>query len=124
MERVDESIRRIAGHDIDLVIDKSAIEKAEIHDVGRSGEVETVTLAPAAETVGAFQKFITDADTPLGGNGSEIGHGAEMEALRIIASDNHGKGIFEAERLGELEVEALGVLILYASVDGGGSVAG
>jgi len=122
MERVDQAVGGIAGDDIDLMIDESAIEEAEVHYIGRGGKVECVAAAPAAETVGALEEFVADADAPLGVDRSEIGHGAEMEALGVVAADDHGEGVFEAERLGEFEIEALGVLLFYAGVDGGGAV--
>ena len=74
MKRVDEAVGGIAGDDVDLMIDESAVEEAEVHDVGRSGEVETVAIAPAAEAVGAFEEFVADAGVPLGSDWSDIGH--------------------------------------------------
>ncbi len=122
MKRVDEAVGGIAGDDVDLMIDESAVEEAEVHDVRRSGEVEIVAVAPAAEAVGAFEEFVADAGVPLGSDRSEIGHGAEMEGLRVVSADDHGESVFEAERFGEVEIEALGVLLLDAIVDGGGVV--
>ena len=40
---------------------------------GLRGEVESVALAPAAEAVGAFEKFVADADAPLRGDGGDVG---------------------------------------------------
>jgi len=124
VKRVDEAVGGIAGDDIDLMIDESAIEEAEVHDVGLRGEVESVTSAPTAETVGALEEFVADTGAPLWGDGGEVGHGEEVEALRVVATDDHGESVFKAERLGENEVEALSVLIFDASVDGGGGIVG
>ena len=50
---------------------------------------------------------------------------AEMELLRVVAANDHGERVFEAERLGNFEIEALGVVLFDAMVDGGGiAVAG
>jgi len=84
--------------------------------------VEIVAVAPAAEAVGAFEKFIADAGVPLGSDGGEIGHGMEMEVVGVVGADNHGEGVLEAERFGEIEIETLGVLLLHAIVDGGGVI--
>jgi hypothetical protein len=43
-----------------------------------------------------------------------------MEVLGVVAADDHGESIFEAERLGDFQVEAVGVELLDAKVDGGG----
>jgi hypothetical protein len=40
-----------------------------------------------------------------------------VEALGVFAADDHGEGILEAERLGNFEVETLGVALLDAMVD-------
>jgi len=40
-----------------------------------------------------------------------------VEALGVFAADDHGEGVFEAKRLGDFEVEALGVALLDASVN-------
>lgn len=117
VERVDEAVGGIAGDDIDLMIDESAVEKAEVHDVRSGGEMEGVPLAPAGEAVGALEEFVADADAPFGSYGREIGHGAEMETLGVFAADNHGKGVFETERFSKDEIEALGILLFDAIID-------
>jgi hypothetical protein len=43
-----------------------------------------------------------------------------MEVFGVVATNDHGKRIFEAEGLGDFEVEALGVKLLDAIVDGSG----
>src|SRR5579859_796009 len=124
VKRVDEAVSRIAGDDIDLMIEESAIEEAEVHDVWLRGEVESVAAAPAAESVGAFEEFVADAGAPPGSDGGEVGHGAEVEALCVVAADDHGESVFEAEGFREGEMEALIVLIFDTSIDGGGGVVG
>ena len=100
------------------MIEKSAIEEAEIHDVGLGSEVEIVTAAPTAKAVGVFEKFIADTGVPLGSDWGEIGHGMEMEVVGVVTADNHGESVFEAERFGEFEIETLGVFLFHAIVDG------
>jgi len=117
MEGVDQAVGGIAGDDVDLMIDEGAVKEAEVHDIGRSGEAEIVAGAPAGEAVGALEEFVADAGAPLGGDGSEFGHGAEVERLRVALADDHGEGVFETERLGEVEIEFLGVLLFDAIVD-------
>jgi len=101
-----------------LMIDEGAINKAEVHDFGRSREMEIVAVAPAAEAVGALEKFVADARAPLGGKGRDVGDFLEMEILRVIAADDHGEGVFEAEGLSDFEMEALGVELFDAMVNG------
>src|SRR5271169_6769925 len=84
--------------------------------------MQIVAVAPAAKAVGAFEEFIANTSVPLGSDWGEIGHGMEMEVVGVVAADNHGKGVFEAKRFGEFEIETLGVLLLHAIVDGSGVV--
>ena len=123
MQGVDQAVGGVAGDDVDLMINEGAIEKAEVHDVRRSGEVEIVAGTPAGESVGTLEEFVTDAGVPLGSDGSEVGHDAEVESLRVALADDHGERVFEAERFAEVEIEFLGVLLLDAIVNGGGVVA-
>src|SRR5258708_3699787 len=43
-----------------------------------------------------------------------------MKFLGVIAADDHGESIFEAEWLGDFKMEAIGVELLDAVIDGGG----
>src|SRR5258708_5539536 len=43
-----------------------------------------------------------------------------MKFFRVIAANDHGKSILEAERLGDFEMEAIGVEQLDAVIDGRG----
>jgi hypothetical protein len=124
MEGFEEAVGGIAGDDVHLMLDESAIEEAEVHDVGRRGEMKIVAGRPAGKAVGAFEEFVADADAPFRSDGLQVGHSAEMEAGGVLAADDHGEGVGEAERFGEVEMKALGVLLLDAGVDGGGSVVG
>jgi len=122
VERVDQTVSGVARDNVDLLIDQGAVEEAKVHDTGRGGEVEIVARAPSGEPVGAFEEFVADADVPLGGAGSELRHGTEMEFLRVVAAHNHGEGVFEAERFGDVQIETLGVLLFNAGIDGRGVV--
>jgi len=117
VERVDEAAGGIAGDDVDLMIEQGAIEEAEVHDTWLGCEVEIVTGAPAGKTVGALEEFVADAGAPFGSDGSEVGHGTEVEILRVGAADDHGERVFETERFGDFEIETLGVLLFDAIVD-------
>src|SRR5580692_1219800 len=122
MKRVDETVGGISGDDVDLVIDQGAIEEAEVHNVWRGGEVEAVAVAPTVETIGALEEFVADTGVPLRSDCGEIRHGAEMEIVGVVAADDQGEGVFEAERFGELEIETLSVLLFDALVDGSRAV--
>src|SRR5712692_1048807 len=41
-----------------------------------------------------------------------------MEIFRVIAANDHGESVFEAERLGDFKMEAIGVEPLDAVIDG------
>jgi len=107
MERVNQAVGGITGDDVHLMIDEGAIEEAEVHDVWWNGEVERIAIAPAAEAVGTLEEFVADTGAPFGSDGSEVGHGAEVESLRVALADDHGEGVFETERFGEIEIEFL-----------------
>lgn len=124
VKSVDEPVSGIAGDNVHLMINESAIEEAKVHDVGRRGEVEMVAVAPATETVGALEKFVADADAPFRSHGGKVRHAAEVELAGVSLADDHSEGVGEAQRFGDVEVEALCVLLLYATVDCGGVVIG
>lgn len=96
MQRVNETVRGIAGDYVDLMIDKGAIEEAKIHDAGLRGKAEAVTIGPAAKTVGTLEEFITDADAESRSYGGEVAHGAEVVAGGIGMAHDHGERICEA----------------------------
>src|SRR3989454_11295391 len=43
-----------------------------------------------------------------------------MKSLRIIAANDHRKSVFKAKRLGDFKMEAIGVELLDAVIDGSG----
>src|SRR5438309_10503969 len=101
------------------MIDKGAVDEAEVHHFGRFCEMQIVAIAPAAEAVGALEKFVADADAPFRSKGRDIGNFLEMEILGVVAADDHGESVFKTERLGDFKVKALGIELLDAIVDGG-----
>ena len=117
-EGIDEAVRGIARDDIYLMIDKSAINKAEVHDFGRSPEMEIVALAPATEAIRTLEKFIADTDAPFGCEGREVGDPLEMQIPSVVAADDHGESVFKTEGLGDFEMEALRVKLSNAMVNG------
>src|SRR5438552_3084136 len=72
------------------MIDEGSVDEAKVHHFGRLGEMQIVTIAPAAEAVGALEKFVADAGAP-----------------------------FRSKGRGDLKVKALGIELLDAIVDGG-----
>jgi hypothetical protein len=120
MERVDETVGGIAGDDVYLFIDEGAIDEAEIHDAGSFSEAQAVALDEAAVAVGAFEKLVADASAPAWGDRNDVGNFGEVELLGVGAAHDHGESVFESERLGDVEIKALGVALLHAFVDGVG----
>jgi hypothetical protein len=118
MERVDEAVGGIAGDDVDFLVDERAVNEAEVHHARRFREMQTVTLNEAAIAVGAFEKFVADAGAPAWGDRNDVGDFGEMELFGIGSADDHGKCVFESERLGDVEIETLGVALFHALVDG------
>src|SRR5258708_32525833 len=102
------------------MIDERAVDEAEVHDLGRLGEMEIVAIAPAAETVGTLQKFVAHASAPLGCDKRNIRNFLQVETSRIIATNDHGKSVFKTEWLGDFEVEQLGGEMREAGIQGGG----
>jgi hypothetical protein len=119
-KRINQAVGGIAGDDVHLMLDEGAVDEAEVHDAGPPGEMEGVTFAPAAETVGALEEFVADPDAPLGSERRDIGNGVEVEIFGVAAADDHSECVCEAERFGDFEVETLGIELLDAIVDGGG----
>src|SRR6266853_5646553 len=102
------------------MVDEGTVDEAEIHHLGRFGEMEIVAIAPAAEAVGALEEFVADAGAPFGSNGSNVGDFLEMEIFGVVAANDHGEGVFETEWLGDFEMEAIGVELRDTVVDGSG----
>jgi hypothetical protein len=117
VEDLDEAVGGIAGDDVDFFVDECAVDSAEVHDAWRGGEMQAVELAPAAETVGALEEFVAEAGAHFGGERSNVAGVAEMEALDVFGANDHGEGVFEAERLGDFEIETLGIALLHAGVN-------
>ena len=117
VEGVDEAVGGIAGDDVDFIVDEGAVDEAEVHDAGRRGEMQAVKLAPATEAVGALEEFVAEAGAHFGSEGNNVGCVAEIEALGVFAADHHGESILEAERLGDFEMETLGVVLFHTIVD-------
>src|ERR1700751_872659 len=105
MKRVNQAVGGVAGDDVDLSVDERAVDQAEIHDAGLGREAQAVAFAPAAKTVRALKKFVAYANAPTRGDRSEIGIVVQTELLGIIAADDHGEGVLEAEGLGDFEIE-------------------
>jgi len=118
-EGVDEAVRGIAGDNVDLMIEEGAVDEAEVHHVRLPGEVEAVQTGQGAEAVGALEEFVADAGAPLRRDGSDIRNRAKVKVFRVVAADDHGKSVFEAQRLGDFEMKAIGVELLDAVVDRG-----
>ena len=108
-EGIDKAVSGVAGDDVYLMIDESAVDEAKVHDFGSFGEAKIVTVAPAAEAVGALEKFVADADAPFGRERCDVGDFLEIEFFRVVAANDHGEGVFESEGLGDLKVETVGV---------------
>jgi hypothetical protein len=119
-ERVNEAISGVASDNVDLMIDEGAVDEAEVHDFGRAGEVEIVAGSEAGETIGALEEFVANSGAPLGSKGCDVGNFLQPQFLRVVPADDHGESIFEAERLGDLEMESIGVALLDAVKDSGG----
>jgi hypothetical protein len=100
------------------MIDERAVDEAEVHDFGRFGEAEAVVLREAEKSVGAFEKFVADAGSPFASERRDIGDFLQMKFLRVVASNDHRESIFEAEWLGDFQVETIGVELLDAVIDG------
>jgi hypothetical protein len=117
-EGVDKAVGGVSGDDVDLMINESAVDEAEVHDFGSFGEAKIVAVAPAAEAVGALKKLVADANAPFGRERCDVGDFLEMEFLSVVAANDHGKGVFETEGLGDFEVETVGIELLDALING------
>src|SRR5882762_6175151 len=117
MERLNEAVGGIAGDDVDFFVDEGAVDEAEIHDAGRGGKMQTVKLAPAAKTVGPLEEFVSETRAHLGDVRDDVAGVAQAQALGVITTNDHGKGVFKAEGLGDLEIETLGVALPDAIIN-------
>ncbi len=96
MQRIDDAVGGVAGYNVDFVILQRTVNQAEIHHAGLLGKMQAVALAPSTKTIGAFQKFKTNSDAPLGSDRNEVRHALKMKLLRILATYDHGEGVFES----------------------------
>ena len=118
VQRVDEAVGGIAGDDVYFFIDERTVDKAEVHHAGSFGEVQAVALDETAVAVGALEKFVADSGTPTRGDRDDVGNFGQMKLVGVGTADNHRECVFESERLGDIEIEALGVALFHALVDG------
>src|SRR5882757_2062153 len=117
MERLNEAVGGVAGDDVDFFVDEGAVDEAEIHDAGLGGKMQTVKLAPAAKTVRALEEFVSETRAHLGGVRDDVAGVAQVQVLGVVTTNHHGKGVFKAEGLGDLEIETLGVALPDAIVN-------
>ena len=75
----------------------------------------------AGQAVGARFELVADAEAELGGDAGGVGDGVEVEALGVVGADDHGEGVFEAERRFDADVVARGVERADGGEDAGGS---
>lgn len=83
-----------------------------------------VASAPAGEAVGALEEFVADTGTPFGSERGDVGNGAEVKTLGVIAADDHRECVFKTEWFGNIELETTRVELLHTIVDGGGIALG
>src|SRR3954454_21513348 len=122
VKSVDQAVSGVAGDDVDFLVDERAIDKTEINDAGRGGEMQAVSFAPTAKTVGTLEEFVTDADAPLGSYRGEVGVLLQMKLVGVVTANDHRERVLETERLSDFEVEAMGVPLLDPLKDIGGIV--
>src|SRR5450755_847286 len=120
VERVDDAIGGVARDDVDFMVLQGTVNEVEVHDAGLLVEVQAVTLAPALESVGALEKFEADAGAPLCSQRNNVRGALQVQTLGVVSANDHGESVFETERLGDREIETLGVELLDALVDRGG----
>ena len=82
--------------------------------------MEVVGGAEAGETVGALGEFVAYAEAPVGGVGGDVGDGFEVEAAGVVAANDHGEGVLEAEAGEDADVVELVVEGGDGGVDEGG----
>ena len=59
--------------------------------------MEIVGGSEASEAVGALGEFVAYAESPVGGEGGDVGDGFEVVGAGVGAADDHGEGVLEAE---------------------------
>src|SRR5258706_3125478 len=124
MQPLNEAVGGVAGDDVNFFVDEGAVDEAEIYDAGRGGKMQTVKLAPAVKTVRALEEFVSETRAHLGSVGNDVAGVLQVQALGVVSTNDHGKGVFKAEGLGDFEIETLGVALPDAIVNVGGIGAG
>src|SRR5260370_11720864 len=117
MERLNQAVGGVAGDDVDFFVDEGAVDEAEIHDAGRGGKMQTVKLAPAAKTVRALEEFVSETRAHLGSVGNDVAGVLQVQALGVVTTNDHGKGVFKAEGLGNFAIETSAVALPDAVVN-------
>ena len=100
-ERLDRPVGGVGRDHVDLARIECAVEQAEVHGARRSVEMQIVSGAQPGQAVGALLEFVSNAEAPLRRVGRGLAECGEMKALRVVSADDHGEGIFEAERFGD-----------------------
>lgn len=115
---VDQAVSAVAGDDVDLFFFQRTVDQTEIEHAGRFAELQLVAFRPAFITIGAFEKFVTNAGAPMRSERSDVGDFDEVILARIVTADDHGESVFKAERFGDFERETAGVFVAHTSIDG------
>ena len=105
MQRIDDPVGGIARHDVDFMVLQRPVNQPQIHHARLLREMQAVTFAPTAEAVGAFENGKPTPTRHWGAYGTMSEVLRKMQALRIVTANDHRKGIFEAQRLGDRQSE-------------------
>src|SRR5208282_4836621 len=85
----------------------------QIHNSWRRGESQSIGSGQAHKTIRTLQKLIPNAHAHLRRVRGKIGQFRNLRGSRIVAAHGNGKGIVEAQRRHDNEIEAAEVFFAH-----------
>src|SRR5262249_55423205 len=103
---------------IHLLFLQSSRQQTEIHDAWSGGELQAVCGHQPLVPVGTLHELVAKSGTPLRRVRRRLREGLKCEAACILSANYDGECVVETEGRPQREMEATGILILNAIVDG------
>src|SRR5439155_23599013 len=87
----DQSICRVASHQINLFLAEGAVQQTQIHGPGSSGKPEAVSFSETLESIGPLHEFVPKPGPPLWGVWGRSRDGVQMQPARVLSADHNGE---------------------------------
>ena len=105
--RGEQSVGRVSGDQIHLLIEQRAIKQAQIQDSRLGGELQTVNAREAGISVRALHELVAKAGAPVVRVRAASVRVRQMQSARVFAAHHDRESVVESERGQHCEVKSL-----------------